>query len=170
MPIATRHQLEQEIGHAMQPIATGCAANCAGLGELEQRGQPTDGRLARLAEAVRRSVALRKARCRGVPPVRYDDELPVSAKRYEIARAIRDHQVVIICGETGSGKSTQLPKICLETGPRDRGADRPHAAPPHRRPQRGGADRRGVGLAAWAATWASRFASPRPFRRRPTSS
>ena len=87
-----------------------------GLGELGSEGSAPDGRLARLAEAVRRSVAVREARCRGVPPVRYDDELPVSAKRYEIARAIREHQVVIICGETGSGKSTQLPKICLEMG------------------------------------------------------
>ena len=65
---------------------------------------------------MRRSVALREARRRGVPPIRYDDDLPVSAKRDEIASAIRDHQVVIICGETGSGKSTQLPKICLELG------------------------------------------------------
>ena len=61
-------------------------------------------------------MALREARRRGVPPVRYDDDLPVSARRDEIAAAIRDHQVVIVCGETGSGKSTQLPKICLELG------------------------------------------------------
>src|SRR5690606_5912780 len=43
-------------------------------------------------------------------------ELPVTQKREEIAAAIRDHQVVIVCGETGSGKTTQLPKICLELG------------------------------------------------------
>ncbi len=63
---------------------------------------------------MRRSWALREARRRGVPPIRYDDDLPISAKRDEIGRVIRDNQVVIICGETGSGKSTQLPKICLE--------------------------------------------------------
>ena len=44
------------------------------------------------------------------------EELPVVAKRDEIARAIAEHPVVIVCGETGSGKTTQLPKICLELG------------------------------------------------------
>ena len=43
-------------------------------------------------------------------------ELPVSGKKEQIAAAIRQHQVVIVCGETGSGKTTQLPKICLELG------------------------------------------------------
>jgi ATP-dependent helicase HrpA len=51
-----------------------------------------------------------------VPPITYPESLPVSARRDEIARAIRDHQVVIVCGETGSGKTTQLPKIMLEMG------------------------------------------------------
>jgi ATP-dependent helicase HrpA len=53
-------------------------------------------------------------RLRNLPQVRYPDELPVVEKRGDIARAIRDNQVVIVCGETGSGKTTQLPKICLE--------------------------------------------------------
>ncbi len=56
-----------------------------------------------------------------VPPITYPESLPVSARRDEIARAIREHPVVIVCGETGSGKTTQLPKICLELG-RGRGA------------------------------------------------
>src|SRR3954452_2663395 len=51
-----------------------------------------------------------------VPPLRYPDELPVSRRRDDIAAAIRDHQVVVVAGETGSGKTTQLPKICLELG------------------------------------------------------
>ncbi|NLT26861.1 MAG: DEAD/DEAH box helicase, partial [Microbacteriaceae bacterium] len=50
-----------------------------------------------------------------LPTIVYPD-LPVSARREEIAAAIRDHQVVIVAGETGSGKTTQLPKICLELG------------------------------------------------------
>ena len=50
------------------------------------------------------------------PVIAYPPELPVSAARDEIARAIRDHQVVIVAGATGSGKTTQLPKICLELG------------------------------------------------------
>jgi len=46
----------------------------------------------------------------------YPEDLPVSARREEIAAAIREHQVVVVCGETGSGKTTQLPKICLQLG------------------------------------------------------
>src|SRR5215469_7059334 len=51
-----------------------------------------------------------------VPALSYPPELPVSQRKDEIAAAIRDHQVVIVAGETGSGKTTQLPKICLELG------------------------------------------------------
>ena len=48
--------------------------------------------------------------------ISYPPELPVTQRRDDIAAAIRDHQVVIVAGETGSGKTTQLPKICLELG------------------------------------------------------
>jgi ATP-dependent helicase HrpA len=51
-----------------------------------------------------------------VPEITYPEGLPVSERREEIAAAIRDHQVVIVAGETGSGKTTQIPKICLELG------------------------------------------------------
>src|SRR5262249_57493128 len=50
------------------------------------------------------------------PGISYPAELPVSQRKDEIAAAIHDHQVVIIAGETGSGKTTQIPKICLELG------------------------------------------------------
>ncbi|OZI49126.1 ATP-dependent RNA helicase HrpA [Bordetella genomosp. 5] len=53
---------------------------------------------------------------RPIPAITYPEDLPVSARRDEIARAIAAHQVVIVSGETGSGKTTQLPKICLELG------------------------------------------------------
>ncbi|MGW5773345.1 ATP-dependent RNA helicase HrpA [Streptomyces longwoodensis] len=58
-------------------------------------------------------MAGRRAR---VPAVTYPEQLPVSQKKDDIAAAIRDHQVVIVAGETGSGKTTQIPKICLELG------------------------------------------------------
>ncbi|MBI3522946.1 MAG: ATP-dependent RNA helicase HrpA [Betaproteobacteria bacterium] len=50
------------------------------------------------------------------PVIAYDETLPVNERRGEITRAIVEHQVIIVCGETGSGKTTQLPKICLELG------------------------------------------------------
>ncbi|WP_435596217.1 ATP-dependent RNA helicase HrpA [Streptomyces albogriseolus] len=77
-------------------------ARAAVLGEIE----------AEVAAAQER-MAARRAR---VPQVRYPEQLPVSQKKDAIAEAIRDHQVVIVAGETGSGKTTQIPKICMELG------------------------------------------------------
>jgi ATP-dependent helicase HrpA len=71
--------------------------------------------LAGLQARVDASAALCAARAASVPALEYPD-LPVSEKKDEILAAIRAHQVVIVCGETGSGKTTQLPKICLEAG------------------------------------------------------
>ncbi len=62
------------------------------------------------------SLAELRERLPAVPVISYPPELPVSQRKDEIAAAIRDHQVVIVAGETGSGKTTQLPKICLELG------------------------------------------------------
>ena len=89
-----------------------------------------------------------EARRASVPVLRYPAELPVSQRKDEIAAAIRDHQVVIVAGETGSGKTTQLPKICLEMGRGVIGPDRPHPAAPDRGPQHGRANRRGARLRA----------------------
>ncbi|WP_425495740.1 ATP-dependent RNA helicase HrpA [Paraburkholderia hayleyella] len=61
-------------------------------------------------------AAARQVTPNPVPPVTFPEALPVSGRRDEIARAITQHQVVIVCGETGSGKTTQLPKICLALG------------------------------------------------------
>ena len=74
--------------------------------------------------------------------------------------------VVIVCGETGSGKTTQLPKICLDARPRRARAHRPHAAAAHRRARRRRAHRAGAGHAARRAPSATRCASPT--RRGPT--
>ncbi|MFF0609588.1 ATP-dependent RNA helicase HrpA [Nocardia tengchongensis] len=64
-------------------------------------------------DAAARRVDARRA---AVPAIVYPEQLPVSARRDDIAKAIAEHQVVIVAGETGSGKTTQLPKICLELG------------------------------------------------------
>ncbi|MEV7146494.1 ATP-dependent RNA helicase HrpA [Streptomyces sp. NPDC093084] len=72
--------------------------------------------LAEIETEVARAEERMAARRAVVPAVSYPEQLPVSQKKDEIAEAIRDHQVVIVAGETGSGKTTQIPKICLELG------------------------------------------------------
>ncbi len=86
------------------------------LGRRLARARRQAGELARIAAAVDQAEARRAARAEGRPTVRYPDDLPVSAHREELLAAIRDHQVVVVAGETGSGKTTQLPKMCLELG------------------------------------------------------
>jgi ATP-dependent helicase HrpA len=84
--------------------------------EAARSGKTNADELARLERAIdeaRARVAARRAR---IPAIRYPEELPVSGRREDIARALLAHQVIIVSGETGSGKTTQLPKICLEAG------------------------------------------------------
>ncbi len=83
-----------------------------GRDKVSKRGRNRRNRDKRQAPLTAEQVEARK---RSVPRIAYPD-LPVSARRDEIARAIRDNQVVVVAGETGSGKTTQLPKICLELG------------------------------------------------------
>ena len=78
----------------------------------QRSGNPRSGN----PRSESRRAEARAARRAAMPPITYPPELPVSQRRDEIAEAIRDHQVVIIAGETGSGKTTQIPKICLELG------------------------------------------------------
>ena len=73
-------------------------------------------RLKQWLERFQASAAKVEARRQSVPVMRYDDSLPIAAKRDEIKAALEKHQVLVIAGETGSGKTTQLPKICLEIG------------------------------------------------------
>ncbi len=82
----------------------------------QQRGRDVAAAQIALQAKIAASVAARAARAASIPLISYPEELPVSANRDEIRRAIEQHQVVIVCGETGSGKTTQLPKICLEAG------------------------------------------------------
>ncbi|MHB0764923.1 ATP-dependent RNA helicase HrpA [Stutzerimonas sp. NM35] len=82
----------------------------------ELRKKPDEGKLAQWLERFQTSAAKVEARRQSVPAIRYDDALPIAAKRDEIKAALEKHQVLVIAGETGSGKTTQLPKICLEIG------------------------------------------------------
>jgi len=87
-----------------------------GLHQRAQQGRPIDRGLVELWMAIHKSQALLERRRAQVPTIEYPPELPVSERRDEVAALIRDHQVVVLCGETGSGKSTQLPKLCLDLG------------------------------------------------------
>lgn len=91
------------------------------LGRLKGLTRQKDqGRRARIERSIRdeltRAVEGYERRKASIPSVSYPEDLPVSQRREEIMAAIRNHQVVIVCGETGSGKTTQLPKMCLELG------------------------------------------------------
>src|SRR5262245_15222746 len=66
--------------------------------------------------AAARTAARRAERRASVPPIEYPEALPISARRAALMEAIAAHPVVTVAGETGSGKSTQLPKMCLELG------------------------------------------------------
>jgi ATP-dependent helicase HrpA len=88
--------------------------------DARRRGADPDA-WRRLAADVDRAVARRTERLATRPALAYPPGLPVAQRADEIAAAIRAHQVVIVCGETGSGKTTQLPKICIAAGRGERG-------------------------------------------------
>jgi len=81
------------------------------------RGRPADAMLReRFEQALAASVAARQARAANVPEVTLDAALPITAEAERIIALIREHPVVVVAGETGSGKTTQLPKLCLAAG------------------------------------------------------
>lgn len=84
--------------------------------KLEQQAK----QLNRIAQAIEQSISEKQQKLQNVPHISYPEGLPISDNAEQIAQAIRDNQVVIIAGETGSGKTTQIPKICLQLG---RGVD-----------------------------------------------
>ncbi len=113
---STISQLERDIRQAMGAERFRLRRRLRNIKDAQRAGKPFDRNLSRLARDVEKSVQERKDRINGVPAIEYDPELPITAKKDEIAAAIREHPVIVVCGETGSGKSTQLPKICLEIG------------------------------------------------------
>ncbi len=80
-----------------------------------RKGKDVEEKLLSLELKLKQSIANRQARLESFPTLEFPD-LPISAKKDEIAELIKHNQVVILCGETGSGKTTQLPKICLSIG------------------------------------------------------
>ena len=132
------------------PARADAARPAAAAAPARRRAQdPQPRRPADVAAEIAADVETGRARGSprrraGVPAVTYPETLPVSQSKDDILAAIRDHQVVIVAGETGSGKTTQLPKICLELGRGVTRPDRPHPAPPDRRPHGRRAHRRGA--------------------------
>lgn len=95
-------------------------ARLHGLHRAMKTGRMRGRAVESLTEAVLRSARTREARAAWRPTIAYPSELPVSQRADELRALIEQHQVLVVCGETGSGKSTQLPKLCLELG---RGVD-----------------------------------------------
>ncbi|MGW1027798.1 ATP-dependent RNA helicase HrpA [Streptomyces sp. NPDC002577] len=81
-----------------------------------RKPQARDAVLAEISGEIDKAADRLAGRATRLPEITYPESLPVSQKRDAILEAIRDHQVVIVAGETGSGKTTQIPKICLELG------------------------------------------------------
>eukprot|EP00752_Nemacystus_decipiens_P014106 g12542.t1 len=88
--------------------------------QAAQSGKPYDRSLGKWQRELDASIDRRKLRLAGLPAVTLPEALPIAARAQEIVDAVREHQVVVVAGETGSGKSTQLPKLMLQMG---RGVD-----------------------------------------------
>ncbi|WP_419590766.1 ATP-dependent RNA helicase HrpA [Thiolapillus sp.] len=97
-----RHRLSRQLQNLSRQVQQDRPLDPAVLADVEQR--------------IHRSAAAVQARRESLPVPEYPAELPISARLEEIRELIAKHQVIVLCGETGSGKSTQLPKICLDVG------------------------------------------------------
>lgn len=84
--------------------------------DAERRGKPFDQNLVRFQQELAESQTAYRARMEQQPKIEFDDQLPIVSRKADIIAALQAHQVIVVSGETGSGKSTQLPKICLELG------------------------------------------------------
>jgi len=116
MPYARIEELKMLLPQCMLPDWVRLGRR---LGRILRDPHPADQRdalLERLLQQVHASRALRAERLLHVPVSTYPPDLPITARKDEIVAAIRANQVVVIAGETGSGKTTQIPKMCLEAG------------------------------------------------------
>ncbi|MDP6554438.1 MAG: ATP-dependent RNA helicase HrpA [Pirellulaceae bacterium] len=107
---------DRQIDRAMQVDQFRLRRSLRNIEKAAREGKPTDRQREKLTQDLNRSVTMRRRRAATKPSCDFDFDLPILEWRAEIAETIRRHQVVVICGETGSGKSTQLPKICLDIG------------------------------------------------------
>jgi len=109
------------LDHIMAADAAWCRKRLSEIRRRQARGQAVDRLLGQVQERITRSRGRVEARQAALPRPVFDSGLPITAHREEILEAIAGHQVLIVAGETGSGKTTQLPKFCLEAGRGTRG-------------------------------------------------
>jgi ATP-dependent helicase HrpA len=116
-----RSNIDSRFEDIMAEDAAWCRKRLAAIHRRQKSGRNADRMLRDVAERIEHSAARVESRRQGLPEPSYDNQLPITAHREEILAALRDHQVLIVAGETGSGKTTQLPKLCLEAGRGTRG-------------------------------------------------
>jgi ATP-dependent helicase HrpA len=116
MKDARVEEIRQLLPQAMLPDWVRLGGRMVSLLRDRHHPQTHEKLLARIHEQVIASVLLREERKAKVPKILYPPELPITARKDDIVAAIRANQVVVIAGETGSGKTTQIPKMCLEAG------------------------------------------------------
>ena len=111
----TAASLMASIDECMLGDRFGFARQCRAL-QKQAAHADTSKKLLALAQRINASALRVKSRRDNLPKVLYPEDLPVAQRLEDIRKAIADHQVVVLAGETGSGKTTQIPKICLEMG------------------------------------------------------
>ncbi|MDX2368276.1 MAG: ATP-dependent RNA helicase HrpA [Colwellia sp.] len=109
-------RLKKQLLHHKRIISQLKSSDISAVSKLEQQAK----QLIRTAKAIEQSISEKQKKLQNVPKISYPDGLPISDNAELISQTISDNQVVIIAGETGSGKTTQIPKICLALG---RGVD-----------------------------------------------
>ncbi|WP_432069426.1 ATP-dependent RNA helicase HrpA [Streptomyces sp. AA1529] len=114
-PAPSPQELSKRLPHLMLGDQHRLGRRLAGARKI-RKGEARAAVYAEISAAMDASELRVAARREAVPPITYPEQLPVSQKKDEILATVRDHQVVIIAGETGSGKTTQIPKICMELG------------------------------------------------------
>ncbi|WP_148254313.1 ATP-dependent RNA helicase HrpA [Aidingimonas lacisalsi] len=108
--------LSARLDEAMLRDAHEFRRRLSGLRRRARDGKPVDRGLNDIEHRLERSLAAVERRSQATVRLDYPEELPVVERRKDILEALNDHQVVVVAGETGSGKTTQLPKLCLELG------------------------------------------------------
>ena len=109
-------ELKDRITRTMLSDRSSLRRSIDGIQRLQSQNKPFDRSLDKFLKELARSEQRYQQRAGQKPVLKFDALLPITEKKEAIAEALRSHQVIVVCGETGSGKSTQLPKICLEAG------------------------------------------------------